>query len=188
MVATTIPFRDGALATQDRRMDDDGSGKLAAVNFEAPEQRAALIAALASATGQEAQRLLLAQIVTMLTSEGGYLDGVEGLLGTGNTSLSTIITALAATLNVLPLIKPWTAWAPATANDMRNYAGVEIQVTATATATFTRSANDADYVPISATVAGAASASPLAPGFYSLKGGGYLKWAGTGTILIRGYN
>jgi hypothetical protein len=105
-----------------------------------------------------------------------------------NTSLAAIVTALAATLNVLPLIKPWTAWAPATANDMRNYAGVEIQVTATAAATFTRSADDATYVPVTASVVGAASASPLAPGFYSLKGGGFLKWAGAGTILIRGYN
>jgi hypothetical protein len=105
-----------------------------------------------------------------------------------NTSLAAIVTALAATLNVLPLIKPWTAWTAGTANDMRNYAGVEIQVTATAAATFARSADDATYVPISASVAGAASASPLAPGFYSLKGGGFLKWAGTGTILIRGYN
>jgi hypothetical protein len=136
---------------------------------------------LATGTLQTTANTTLAQIVTLLTSEGGYLDGVEALL-------TTIGNALAATLNVLPLIKPWTAWAPATANDMRNYAGVEIQVTATAAATFTRSADDATYVPISASVAGAASASPLAPGFYSLKGGGFLKWAGTGTILIRGYN
>jgi hypothetical protein len=140
-----------------------------------------LPAGAATATLQTTNNTALAQIVTLLTSEGGYLDGVEALL-------TTIGNSLAATLNVLPLIKPWAAWTANTAIDMRNYAGVEIQVTASAAATFTRSANDADYVAISASVAGTASASPLAPGFYSLKGGGFLKWAGTGTILIRGYN
>jgi hypothetical protein len=55
-----------------------------------------------AATGakQDAGNTALAQIVTLLTSEGGYLDGVEGLLGTGNGSLAAIVTALAATLKV----------------------------------------------------------------------------------------
>jgi hypothetical protein len=139
MTDTTLPIRDGALMPRDRKVLSE-AGIITPYNAEHPDQRVALLA------------------------------------------------ALAATKNVLPLIKPWAVWAPTVANDMRNYAGVEIQVTAAAAATFTRSANDTDYVAISASVAGSASASPLAPGFYSLKGGGFLKWAGTGTILIRGYN
>ncbi len=102
---------------------------------------------------------------------------------------TVLLAALAATKNVLPLIKAWAAWAAGgNGLDMRNYAGVEIQVTAAGTATFTRSGDDATYAAISATASGAAAASPLALGFYSLKGGGYLKFAGTATILIRGYN
>jgi hypothetical protein len=134
--------------------------------------------------------LVLAAIQALLPGSGSLPAGAatSAKQDASNTSLAAIFTALAGALNVLPLIKPWTAWTAGAANDMRNYAGVEIQVTATATATFTRSADDTTYVPISASVAGAASASPLAPGFYSLKGGGFLKWTGTGTILIRGYN
>ncbi|MCP8892998.1 hypothetical protein [Sphingomonas faeni] len=95
---------------------------------------------------------------------------------------------LAGTLSTLPLIKPWAAWAPATAIDMRNYAGVEIQVTGAGIATFTRSADESAYAAINATASGVAAVSPLALGFYGLKGGGFLKFAGTATILIRGYN
>jgi hypothetical protein len=148
------------------------------------------IAAPATEAKQDASNTSLASIVTALAATLS-VSATSLPLPTGaatQATLAQVATALAATLNVLPLIKPWTAWAPATANDMRNYAGVEIQVTATAAATFTRSADDATYVAISATVAGSPSASPLAPGFYNLKGGGFLKWAGTGTILIRGYN
>jgi hypothetical protein len=93
----------------------DDAGVDFPINAEHPDQRAALITALgllgteatleairdrliatpATAAAQETQRLLLAQIVTLLTSEGGYLDGVEALLGTGNGSLGQIVTALA---------------------------------------------------------------------------------------------
>lgn len=41
---------------------------------------------------------LLAAISSRLTTEAGYLDGVEGLLGTGNTSLAAILAALAGSL------------------------------------------------------------------------------------------
>jgi hypothetical protein len=55
---------------------------------------------LATGALQTTANTTLAQIVTLLTSEGGYLDGVEALLGTGNGSLGQIVTALAATLKV----------------------------------------------------------------------------------------
>jgi hypothetical protein len=139
MTDTTLPIRDGALMPRDRKVLSE-AGVITPYNAEHPDQRLALLA------------------------------------------------ALAATKNVLPLIKPWAAWTPSAANDMRNYAGVEIQVTGAGTATFTRSADDATYAAISATASGVAAASPLALGFYNLKGGGYLKFAGTATILIRGYN
>jgi hypothetical protein len=138
---TTIPMKDAALAPRARRVRDDGVAGLSPINAEHPEQRAALLA------------------------------------------------ALAATLNVLPVIKAWALWASGgTGLDMRNYAGVEIQVTAAGTATFTRSGDDVTYAGITATSVGSSIVSPLVPGFYNLKGGGFLKWVGTGTILIRGYN
>lgn len=144
----------------------------------------------ATSAAQEAMRALLAGTLAVsaasLPLPTGAATGAKQ--DTGNTALAAIVTALAGTLNVLPLIKPWATWAPATAIDMRNYAGVEIQVTGAGTATFTRSADDATYAAISATASGVAAASPLAVGFYSLKGGGFLKFAGTATILIRGYN
>jgi hypothetical protein len=98
----------------------DEAGLEFPVNAEHPDQRAALLAAFnglgtqatleailaklvatpATAAAQETQRVLLAQIASALATEGGYLDGVEGLLGTSNTSLAAIVTALAATLKV----------------------------------------------------------------------------------------
>lgn len=82
----------------------------------------------------------------------------------------------------------WAPWDGDTL-DMRNFGAVEIQVLAvTGTITFTRSGNNVDYVALSAQDASFANVNPSAPGFYSLAGGGYLKWAGTGTVLVRGYN
>jgi hypothetical protein len=98
----------------------DEAGLEFPINAEHPDQRAALLAAFnglgtqatleailakllatpATAAAQETQRVLLAQIASALATEGGYLDGVEGLLGTGNTSLAAIVTALAGTLKV----------------------------------------------------------------------------------------
>lgn len=174
MTATTIPFRDGALASHNRRMDTDTSDNLAAVNFEAPEQRAALIAAL-QLLGADAT---LVAIRDKLIATPATAAGQEAMR-----------LLLAGTLATLPIIKPWAAWVSGTAIDMRNYAGVEIQVTTAGAATFMRSAaDDANYTAISASSAGVAASSPLAVGFYNLKGGGWLKFTGAAAITVRGYN
>jgi hypothetical protein len=188
----------------------DEAGLEFPINAEHPDQRAALLAAFDGLGSEAALQAILAKLIAAPATDA-KVEAVRALLAStlavsaaalplptgaatgtkqdaGNTSLAAIVTALGATLNVLPIIKPWANWAPATAIDMRNYAGVEIQVTAAGGATFTRSADDATYAAISATASGAAAASPLALGFYNLKGGGYLKFAGTATILIRGYN
>jgi hypothetical protein len=178
----------------------DDAGVDFPINAEHPDQRAALLAAFAGLGSEgrapatdakvEAVRALLAGTLVVsaaaLPLPSGAATGTKQ--DAGNTSLASIAAALGATLNVLPIIKPWASWAPATAIDMRNYAGVEIQVTAAGAATFTRSADDVTYAAISATASGAAATNPLALGFYNLKGGGYLKFAGSATILVRGYN
>jgi hypothetical protein len=188
----------------------DDAGVDFPINAEHPDQRAALLAAFAGLGSEAALQAILSKLIAAPATDA-KVEAVRALLagtlvvsaaalplpsgaatGTkqdaGNTSLASIAAALGATLNVLPIIKPWASWAPATAIDMRNYAGVEIQVTAAGAATFTRSADDVTYAAISATASGAAATNPLALGFYNLKGGGYLKFAGSATILVRGYN
>jgi hypothetical protein len=188
----------------------DDAGVDFPINAEHPDQRAALLAAFGPLGTEAALQAILAKLIAGPATDV-KVEAVRALLAgtlavsaaslplptgaatgakqdTGNTSLAAIVAALGATLAVLPVIKPWAAWTAGATIDMRNYAGVEIQVTGAGTATFTRSADDATYAPISATASGVAAVSPLGVGFYSLKGGGFLKFAGTATILIRGYN
>lgn len=105
----------------------------------------------------------------------------QGNATPSGTSTSPIYTQGASTTPA--------AWVTTTAIDMTKYLGVEIQVTTAGTAAFTRSfANDANYTPVSATQSGVAVASPLAVGFYNLKGGGWLTFTGTAFVTVRGYN
>jgi hypothetical protein len=99
------------------------------------------------------------------------------------------LRVLAGAQSVLSALSSPISWPADTAIDLRSFAGAEIQITAvTGTIAFTRSFNDADYAAITAQDASYANVSPSAVGFYSLPGGGYLKWTGTGTVLVRGYN
>jgi hypothetical protein len=121
------------------------------------------------------------------TYDGGFYPEPSSVESPAE-NLEEIAEKLSGIISVLPLIKPWAAWSKDTVIDMRQYAGVEIQVTGVGTPVFIRSANNQTYVGISATASGVAATGALALGFYNLKGGAYLKWTGTGTILIRGYN
>lgn len=83
------------------------------------------------------------------------------------------------------------AWPDGTvAMDLRGYAGIEIQITAyTAAVSFTRSFDGTTYTAVNVTDASYNSATTAtATGFFTVKGGGYLKWTGTATVLVRGYN
>jgi len=78
------------------------------------------------------------------------------------------------------------------AQNLTDFSGCEVQITAvTGTIAFTRSFDGvATYLPVKATdpANGYAKVDPAAPGFFTLPGGAFLKWSGTGTLLIRGFN